>query len=123
MSEEVGTGISLDSQWDIDLNEISGDVATEKGAKELQKDLAFALARAFNSLTGDVVTEEYLEDIRIQTKKLLRSDPRVIAVPDVSVEYTLQNQVISVRSIVLPRSISDEDIDGETITVTFETEV
>lgn len=82
---DLGSGLSLDEQWDLYVDESSGDVAFEEASEEVQKDLAFILARALKPVVGEFIDEGGAADIRLRVRKLILSDDRIDTVDEVEV--------------------------------------
>jgi len=105
MTDSLGSGLSLDEQWDLYVDERSGDLSSTEEGDELMKDLAFILGRALTGseigtdvdeddpnstrrsagIVGKVIDEGRAGDIRLRVRKLILSDPRVDTVEQVEV--------------------------------------
>lgn len=121
----TGAGLSLDDQWDLSVDTTSGDLEADSGINELEKDLAFAVARGINNskFTGGVMSDGQVADLGLYLKRLLRSDPRVISVDSVDVRTSNRNQRVDADIVLTVGSYQDDvDGDGEVETVEFTTE-
>lgn len=87
---ELGSGLSLDDQWDLQVDVSSGDLETESGSSEVQKDLAFNVGRALEGAVGGALGQGELSDIELGVKKIIQADPRVESVE--SIETSIPSQ-------------------------------
>jgi len=78
-----GSGLALDESWDFRVNANTGDLDFEQEAQELQKDLAFGVARLLDGEVGDVLEAGELADIRLEVRDVIESDPRIDEVTDI----------------------------------------
>jgi hypothetical protein len=80
MSEEtLGAGIYLDRDLDFEIDQ-TGDLRSESGSAELQKDLAFQLQIILSEYIGLPMRPGTVSDIKSDTIRTLISDDRVDSV-------------------------------------------
>jgi hypothetical protein len=77
MSEELGSGLSMDEQFDLYVDDSIGDLSFSTGSEEVRKDLAFQISRLLTGVVGDFMTEGKKADIEIAVRKLVANDPRI----------------------------------------------
>jgi len=106
MTDSLGSGLALDEQWDLYVNERDGDLSFNEEGSELLKDLAFIVGRALTGseigtdvdeddpnsdrrsrgVVGKVIDDGRAADIRLRVRKLVLSDERVDTVEEIEVE-------------------------------------
>jgi len=88
MSEEFGSGWSLDGQFDLQVDRASGDIAYSEGEAELEKDLALNLALALAGAVGAPMTDGQQADVEQVANRVVESHPGVASA---ETEATFQN--------------------------------
>lgn len=81
---ELGGGIALQENWDFEIDN-TGDIRANTGTAELQKDVAFNVARLAQREIGSPVTNETPKDLRTIVRDITAADPRINTVPSVTV--------------------------------------
>lgn len=76
MTTEFGSGIALTQDLDFSVNN-AGDLDTERGVDELQKDLAFFLIEQMKDIPGRRKTSRTSAIAKSRTRSQLLADPRV----------------------------------------------
>lgn len=82
---ELGSGLSLDEQWDLYVDESSGDLAFDEAGEEVRKDLAFLVGRFLTKQVGVVLNDGIRADIRTSARKIILADDRVEEINEISV--------------------------------------
>lgn len=82
---DFGSGLSLDEQWDLYVDESSGDLAFSEASEEVRKDLAFNVARLLTAYVGEYMSDGRRADIRLKVKKLIEADDRIEEVNQIEV--------------------------------------
>jgi hypothetical protein len=106
---ELGSGIALDSQFDMVVDDQTGDVAGVAERNEVEKDLAFVLAQGLREYVGEVITDGVEADIKIDTRRLVSNDPRIESIFRVEVEAGGIRDSIDVR--VRAQTTTGVDVD------------
>jgi len=73
---EFGKGLSLDKNFDLQLSSV-GDIDSEEGIDELQKDLAVQVAFTLRNIIGQPDSPELASEIRSRSRKVIEADERV----------------------------------------------
>lgn len=74
---DFGAGPVLSENFDFEIT-ANGDIKTDSGLAELEKDVAFIVAETMYDLgLGEPFTDEYKEDVRIELGVAIKSDPRI----------------------------------------------
>lgn len=110
---ELGSGPSLDEQWDLYVDESSGDIAISNGSEELRKDLAFNVAIFLQDFVGDYISDGKRSDIRIGVRNIVLSDSRIDQVNSVRVGRSRE------ESDELAVDVKATTVDGVTIEDVF----
>lgn len=101
---DLGSGLSLDEQWDLYVDESSGDLAFDSADREVRKDLAFILGRALNGegsensgVVGRVIDEGRAGDLRLRIRKLILSDERIDTVENIEVNPDIDGSELEIE--------------------------
>lgn len=100
----LGAGIYLNEDWDFAVD-VSGDLRTTTEIKELQKDVALNVAESLQDDLGKPITNQTAKEIRISTKNVLLSDPRLGTIRNIEVNRVRQTNEFEVVA-------SADTIDG-----------
>lgn len=102
MVEELGAGIHLDEQFDFAVDP-TGDLKTESGVDELQKDLAFQMAISLGEYVGHPPTGNLEAKIVGRAKRVAEADDRVSSVRDdlTEVSFGPKRESISLKIDVI----------------------
>jgi hypothetical protein len=76
MATQYGSGIKLTQDLDFEINS-TGDIATEIGVDELEKDLAFNMIAQLSDIPGRQKTPRTIAVVKSRTEQQLLADPRV----------------------------------------------
>lgn len=102
MSEEFGSGIALDEQFDLSVG-ATGDLETVSGVEELQKDLSFQLTQELQEYLGSPSSSSLVAQVSNTTKNVLNADSRIDSVNSesisVSIDSANRNISISVTAV------------------------
>lgn len=99
---DLGSGLSLDEQWDLYVDESSGDLATDSGDREVRKDLAFILGRALigdnenEGIVGKVIDEGRAADVRLRVRKIVLNDDRIDTIDNIEVNPGRQGEELEI---------------------------
>lgn len=85
MSDELGSGLALDGQWDLYVDDSNGDLAFSEAGEEVRKDLAFQIARLLEPFVGTYLGDGKRADVRIAVRKLIANDPRIAEINQLEV--------------------------------------
>jgi hypothetical protein len=80
---QIGTGIQLNSDLDIDAP--FGQIATTTGAALIERDVAFSLVAELGIVRGQVPDADFAAEVEVETRRVLNRDPRIQTVDTVSV--------------------------------------
>lgn len=106
---ELGSGLSLDEKWDLYVDPSSGDLQNDTGSEELRKDLAFIFARALQKYVGEFIDDGRAADIRLFSRKLVLSDPRIDTVESLEVQSNTQGTELEID--VLATTVEGVTVD------------
>lgn len=110
---DLGSGMSLDDQWDLYVDESNGDLAFSTAEEEVKKDLAFQIARVLGDVVGDYIGQAKQADIRIAVRKLVINDSRIEEIQGLNIRTpTPQNDIIEIDMVLATT-------EGTTIDDTF----
>jgi hypothetical protein len=111
---EYGSGIGLDRYWDIPIDP-SGDVGSESGIDELQKDLSAIVGPALetgdgvetpeslqNGVVGEFIDDGVQTDVGILVPQLVDNDPRIESVVGADVGFDQSTGVLRVIVEAVP---------------------
>jgi hypothetical protein len=98
-ANDFGAGPSLDSQWDLFVDESNGDLAFSEGGEELRKDLAFNVGVVLAGEVGSVLSQGQLRDLEILVKRIIQDDPRIDAVDSIKAHQPAQNEEIEIDAV------------------------
>lgn len=88
---DFGAGPVLDENFDFVIDR-SGDISTDSGLPELEKDLALAVAETVEEDgLGQPFTNEREEDLRIKLGLVINNDPRIDEITDLTLEQDDDN--------------------------------
>ena len=107
MSKKFGTGIALDEEFDLSLDQ-TGDIATTTGTDELEKDLALNTAIELNEYIGSPPTATTKSDITRDTRITLLEDERVLSVDPETIDVTIENR----ETIIVDVNVVTKDEDN-----------
>lgn len=107
---ELGSGLSLDEQWDLYVDKSSGDLASDRGTDEVEKDLAFILGRALSDVAGDFIDDGKAGDIRLSVRKLVLADDRIDTVENIDVRQETIDDELKIQ--VTATTVTGETIDN-----------
>jgi hypothetical protein len=112
------SGLSLDQQWDLYIDESTGDIGIDTAVDEVKKDLALAVGCGVTSqqIEGAPLDPGQLADVELYIRKLVRSDPRVSSVPNVAVDGDGTTDTLSVAitaELGTFEQVVEEDIDSD----------
>lgn len=101
---DLGSGLSLDEQWDLYVDESSGDLAFDSADREVRKDLAFILGRALTGegsdnpgVVGRVIDEGRAGDIKLRIRKIILNDERIDTVNNVEIDSRANGAELDVK--------------------------
>lgn len=80
---DLGGGVALDENWDFSVNG-RGDLSQVTGINELEKDIAFNVARSLQRVLGDRTANYTEKRIEVNTSTALNDDPRIDRVTTLS---------------------------------------
>lgn len=81
---DLGGGIALNEYWDFEVSQ-TGDILATTGLAELQKDVAFNVARNVEEFIGRPAQNNTQKKIQIAVQDVLVDEPRVDAIIQVNV--------------------------------------
>lgn len=87
---DFGAGVSLNEDWDFQVDS-SGDLATVSGEQELQKDVAFNVARNWGDSIGRRVDSATQKRIQVTARDVLLNDPRIESITNLDVRRIEDN--------------------------------
>lgn len=96
---EFGSGISLDDSWDLHPDD-SGDIETDRGQAELQKDMAVLLAERLKPALGQRLTRDVQSDVRIAAEQVLIGDERIDSIRSLTVTDEATNSLRVTADVV-----------------------
>lgn len=96
-----GTGIELDTEFDLSVSPISGSIAIESGTDVIERDVAFTLAREGGRFRGEPNPDAFGAGIEATVRDVLTRDPRITGVRDIAVSSQTDPQAIAVNVRVL----------------------
>lgn len=101
----AGTGIGLDEQFDLDMD--LGDVRTDTGDRNLEKDLSVILGSFLDTVTaGQTVTERQREIVRAGITDALRTHEDVLRVQSVTFTGDVTDDVVEATvEVVVPSGV------------------
>jgi len=105
---ELGEGLSLDGDFDLQLNAV-GDLDKSDGFDELEKDLAMQTAYTLRNVVGQPDSPELSAEIKSLTRRVIEADDRVDEVLRNSIEIRRQEQGIDVTYIISLSAIVSGD--------------
>lgn len=99
---ELGSGISLEENFDLNLD-TTGDIDSESGIDELQKDLAVATTLVLKQYLGEPPEKGVENRVSDVAKKMVENDVRVnrVVQGSVEVEYSDNRQELSVEMSIV----------------------
>lgn len=105
MSEELGSGIALDEQFDMSIDS-TGDIETVQGADELQKDLSFQLAISLQDVLGETQSSSVETIVRDIVVKVANADSRVQRVDEDRLDVSIEDngRTVQIDMMVLTES-------------------
>lgn len=80
---DLGAGIALNEDWDFEVDS-TGDLLATTGIAELEKDVAFNVAREWEDSIGRRVDASAKKQIQITAQSVLLSDDRIDTVNNVT---------------------------------------
>lgn len=98
---DFGSGVSLDSSFDFVVG-ANGDLETEDGINELQKDLAFQIAITLDQYLGRPPTKNTRAQALDAAAKVVLADPRVDSVDkeQSDVEFLTNNEELELVLVI-----------------------
>lgn len=111
--QKLGSGVSLDEQWDLYVDESTGDFSDSSGAEEALKDLAFQVGRLLTGVVGTYIDDEKRADIQLSVQRLIINDPRISEIPFLDVRTP------DSRPDTLEIEVRAVTVEGETIEDVF----
>ncbi len=101
----TGTGIGLDEQFDLNMR--LGDVQTDTGTRNLEKDLSVILASFLDTVTaGQTVTERQREIVRAGITEALQIHEDVLRVQSVTFTGDVTDDTVEATvEVVVPSGV------------------
>lgn len=92
--ENLGSGVALDQYWDFSVGP-TGDLETEEGRDELEKDLAVVMAINLEEFVGEPPDAQTRAAIKQEVKGNALADPRIVSVDEdsLSVKITDRDEI------------------------------
>lgn len=109
---DLGSGLSLDGQWDLTVDDQTGDLNFESGTDEIEKDLALILGRSLSRVKGKFIDEGRAGDIRLHVRKIVLVHEAIDTVDNVDVEMDTIDDELSV-------DLTATTVTGQTIDNVF----
>lgn len=116
----TSSGLSLDRQWDLYVDESTGDLAFSRASQEIRKDLAFNIGRVLSDEVGKFMDQGRRADIERHLAKVVESDPRIAQVDSIRVQALNRSNELDVDMIATVEDEADIDGDGEVETITLD---
>lgn len=101
MSNPFGAGIHLDEQFDFSVDS-TGDLESESGVDELQKDLAFQMVISLDKYIGQPPTGNLNEKVAGTARRVAEIDSRVgfVDARKTEVSFSTDRQEITLKMYV-----------------------
>lgn len=96
--EKFGGGPTLDKYWDFEING-SGDINTDSGQVELEKDLGYRVEPVLRSFLGSIPSVETEEQLKTSVRTVLAGDERVRGIRETVV--TFEEDTIKAETVVV----------------------
>lgn len=98
MSEEFGSGIFLDDQFDLSIDS-TGDIQSTTGVDELQKDLAFQMVISMQQFRGSPPSGNLKAKISNTASQVVLGDSRINSVvrDSFTIEFSDNRESIDIR--------------------------
>lgn len=87
---DFGAGVGLNRDWDFEVDS-TGDLTTVSGLDELEKDVAFNVARNWEDSIGRRVGSSTQKRIQITVRDVLIDEPRVNDIRNLTVRRVADN--------------------------------
>lgn len=104
---DFGAGIALSQDWDFEVD-ATGDIETVSGEEELQKDVAFNVARRVRDVIGRRLDSATSKRIQIAVQSVLIDEVRIDEVQAVNVRQTSRHDTFEVVASAIA---SDDEIE------------
>lgn len=115
MSDNLGSGIKLTDDWDLDVD-TTGDLATVSGQDELEKDLAMVTAIYFDNNLGETINPRQeansLKSIENAVRRIFQQDSRVGRVVNIDVR---PDQNITDAIIIESEIVADDQSNHDLV--------
>lgn len=106
---DFGSGIFLTQDFDFEVTN-TGDIRTESGVDELEKDIALQMIKEKDDLIGLPQYPNTSARISSQTREILNADPRVSQVVSVNVKF-----ITSLNEAEITSSVTTDNGEQELV--------